>query len=56
MTKNGSGIGSDGSYFNADTLSYPGVPYETSDFNGRTECPNESLNIEVYNYVPFFVE
>lgn len=47
MTNNGSGIGSDGSYFNAQTQSYSGVPYVTNDFNGPNECPKENLNIEV---------
>ena len=33
MTGGGSGIGSDGSEWNADTLNYPGVPYSELDFH-----------------------
>ncbi len=33
MTGGGSGVGSAGSEWNADTLNYPGVPYSSYDFH-----------------------
>jgi len=49
MTGGGSGTGSDGSSFNADTKSFPGVPYGSGDFNGPNECSTASGEIENYN-------
>ena len=51
MTGGGSGTGSDGSTFNADTKSFPGVPYGVNDFNGAAECPTGSGEIQNYNNV-----
>jgi alpha-amylase len=55
MTGGGSGYGSDGSYYNADTLDYPGVPYGPNDFNGRAECATDDLNIHVGNIYLLFM-
>jgi len=49
MTGGGSGIGSDGSSFDADTQEFPGVPFGGSDFNGAAECPTSNLEIQDYN-------
>jgi len=49
MTGAGTGTGSDGSPFNADAKSFPGVPYGNGDFNGAAECPTRSGEIENYN-------
>jgi len=51
MTGGGSGTGSDGSSFNADTKSFPGVPYGVNDFHGPAECHTGSGEIENYNDV-----
>lgn len=45
MTTNGTGTGSDGSYFSGDTQIYP--QYRSRDFNGPTECPTTDLEISV---------
>jgi alpha-amylase len=49
MTGGGSGYGSGGCYWNADTLEYPCVPYGYNDFNGPSECSTASGEIEDYN-------
>ncbi|CAH1797073.1 unnamed protein product [Owenia fusiformis] len=49
MTGGGQGQGSSGSYWNADSLSYPAVPFGSGDFNGRDVCNTGSGNIENYN-------
>jgi alpha-amylase len=51
MTGGGSGTGSDGSSFNADDKSFPGVPYGFNDFHGPAECQTGSGEIEDYNNV-----
>ncbi|XP_045603585.2 alpha-amylase isoform X2 [Procambarus clarkii] len=49
MAKEGtSGYGSGGSYFNADDLQYPAVPYSSQDFTPRDLCP--SVDGGVHNY------
>ena len=49
MSGGGSGIGSDGSEWNGDTQSYPGVSWNDDDFNGAAECPTSILEIQDYN-------
>ena len=49
MTGGGSGIGSGGSWWDADSLDYPGVPYSSFDFHGSDVCFTGSGNIEDYN-------
>nr|WLK78493.1 alpha-amylase [Enchytraeus albidus] len=49
MTGGGSGVGSDGSSFNADSKSYPGVPYGENDFHGSAECQTSNGEIQDYN-------
>jgi alpha-amylase len=49
MTGGGSGTGSDGSSYNGDSQSFPGVPYGNNDFNGAAECPTSNLEIQDYN-------
>ena len=49
MTGGGSGTGSDGSSFNADTLQFPGVPYGPGDFHGSDVCKTSDLEIHDYN-------
>lgn len=44
----GSGVGSAGSSYNADTLSFPAVPYSSSDFHGCGGC-NSQCEISTYN-------
>ncbi|CAG0888559.1 unnamed protein product [Cyprideis torosa] len=52
MTGTGqSGHGSGGSYFNADSLDFPGVPYSAYDFTPRDQCPTSDGNIHDYNDV-----
>jgi len=46
-----SGTGDGGSSYNADQLSFPGVPFSASDFTPRSMCPSSSGNIENYNDV-----
>ena len=43
----GSGTGTGGTSFNADTLSFPGVPYSSQDMNDAN-CNTQSGNIENY--------
>jgi alpha-amylase len=45
----GRGTGTGGSSYDADALTYSGVPYSSSDFNGGNECPSRSGDIESYN-------
>jgi alpha-amylase len=45
----GRGTGTAGSSYDADALTYPGVPYTASDFNGGNECPSRSGDIESYS-------
>ena len=47
----GTGTGTGGSYFDSGALDYQGVPYSSSDFNGRNECPSGSGDIESYQDV-----
>jgi len=47
MTGGGSGTGSDNSSFDGETQSYPGVPYNDSDFHGHADCHTKDLNIHV---------
>lgn len=49
MTGAGSGTGSDGSSFDADAKSFPGVPYGYNDFHDSNECYTGSGEIEDYN-------
>lgn len=44
----GNGVGTGGSSWNGDTLSYPAVPYSSADFNHET-CPNADGNIHNYD-------
>ena len=34
-----SGYGTGGTYFDADAGDFPGVPYEMSNFNDCSDCP-----------------
>ena len=43
-----SGIGTGGTYFDAGSQSFPGVPFGRNDFNDR-KCRSPSGNIENYN-------
>lgn len=49
MTGGGSGVGSDGSSFDADALQFPGVPYGPNDFHGPEDCPSSDQEIHDYN-------
>jgi len=49
MTGGGSGIGSDGSSFDADAKTFPGVPYGFNDFNGADVCSTSNGEIQDYN-------
>src|SRR6218665_3279499 len=49
MTGGGSGTGSDGSFFDADALQFPGVPYGPNDFHGTDDCPTSDQEIHDYN-------
>ena len=50
MTGDGSGTGSDNSTFDAETQSYPDVPYHNDDFHGHADCPTKDLNIWVRSH------
>ena len=39
MTGGFNGTGTAGHHFDGVNFSYPGVPYSTPDFNGKSECP-----------------
>ncbi|XP_005103373.1 alpha-amylase [Aplysia californica] len=45
----GSGSGTGGTHFDADTLSFPGVPYGSSDFNDGSNCHSGNGHINNYN-------
>lgn len=49
MTTNGTGTGSDGSYFSGDSQFYP--QYRSRDFNGPDECPTADLEIAVSQFL-----
>jgi len=49
MTGAGWGTGSDGSAFNGDDRTYPGVPYGPGDFNGASECPTSNGEISDFD-------
>ena len=49
MTGGGSGVGSNGSYFDGDKEDFPGVPFSAWDFHGRDVCYTNDLNIHDYN-------
>ena len=50
MTGNlGQGVGSAGSQFNGDQMSYPAVPYDRTNFNGKAKCGTENSNINNYD-------
>ena len=51
MTGGGVGHGSAGSYWNADTLEYPGVPFSSWDFNPCQMCGTWNCEINNYNDV-----
>ncbi|XP_012942518.1 alpha-amylase [Aplysia californica] len=52
MTSGGSvGVGTGGSHFDGNTLDFPGVPYNISDFNDGHECPTLDGNIHDFNDV-----
>jgi len=44
----GTGTGTGGTSFNADTMDFPGVPWSSNDFN-HNKCNTASGNIENYN-------
>ena len=44
----GQGTGTDGSHWDGGSLSYPGVPFSSWDFNGNGECHTGDLNIHNY--------
>lgn len=44
----GQGTGTGGSHWDGDSLSYPGVPFSSWDFNGNGECHTGDLNIHNY--------
>jgi hypothetical protein len=46
MAGDGSGNGSGGSYYNSDTLEFPGVPYGPDDFNNQTDCSSSDGDIQ----------
>jgi len=51
----GTGRGSAGSWYNADEMQFPGVPYGPDDFNccqcgDANACATSSCNIENYTY------
>ena len=48
MTGGGYGTGSAGSQFNADSLEFPGVPFENKDFHGPDVC--HTHNLDIHNY------
>ena len=47
----GTGTGSGGSYFDADKLEFPGVPFGPNDFNCCycSDCSSGSCGIESYS-------
>ncbi|CAG7733781.1 unnamed protein product, partial [Allacma fusca] len=45
----GKGIGTGGSSYDADILSFPAVPYSSTDFNGPNECPSRSGDIDDFS-------
>lgn len=45
----GSGSGTGGSHWDGGSLSYPGVPYSSWDFNSGSECSTGDGNIHNYN-------
>jgi len=45
----GSGQGTGGTSFNADSLQFPGVPFGPNDFNDQSSCPTGDLQIHDYN-------
>ncbi|XP_064597212.1 alpha-amylase-like [Liolophura sinensis] len=45
----GSGIGTAGTHYDGNVLSYPGVPFSGYDFHGNDVCHTGSMNIENYN-------
>ena len=49
MTGAGSGFGSSGSWWDADALSYPAVPYGPADFHGSDVCFTSDGNIQDFN-------
>ncbi|KAK3743676.1 hypothetical protein RRG08_030798 [Elysia crispata] len=44
----GRGTGTGGTYFDADTLQFPGVPFGPTDFNGDSNCFSSDGNINNY--------
>lgn len=44
----GQGTGTGGSHWDGGSLSYPGVPFSSWDFNGNGECHTSDLNIHNY--------
>ena len=49
MTGGGSGVGSNGSYFDGDKEDFPGVPFSAWDFHGRDVCYTHDLEVHDYN-------
>lgn len=45
----GSGTGTGGSHWDGGSLSYPGVPFSSWDFNSGSECSTGDGNIHNYN-------
>lgn len=45
----GTGIGTAGTHYDGNVLSYPGVPFSGWDFHGNDVCHTGSMNIENYN-------
>ena len=46
----GTGYGTSGSYFDADNLEFPGVPYGPSDFNCCFCADCDSHDCTIYDY------
>ena len=44
----GKGSGTGGTYFDADTLQFPGVPFGPTDFNDDSTCFSGNGNINNY--------
>ncbi|ESO93547.1 hypothetical protein LOTGIDRAFT_178520 [Lottia gigantea] len=47
----GTGYGTGGTHYDANTLQFVGVPFGGNDFNGVSECHTHDLNIHDYNNV-----